>query len=137
MKHIDIIIRYPLPDQLKALIEKLETQDLDARSLRHIGNILSDLKLTRYERWVVGRAYKQVRRLSDMNRIMEEVILSQQAEESYNIAMDTNAKLRHALDSGVYAGATAAQQAAVWNGRVPQPEQSKRVVVRAKSQPNV
>ena len=120
---IDKLLRIPLPDQLKALIEKLEGQEIDARSLRKIGEFLGELKLTRYERFVVGRVYKRVRRLSDMNRLMEEIIMGQVQN---NIESDINAKLRHAMDSG------SLTSGAMWNGQVPQ-EQVKRVIVRPKA----
>jgi len=74
---IDQLLRPFVCDQLKALMEKLETQEFDARSLRKISDFLHELNLTRFERYVVGRVYKRVRRLSDMNRLMDEVILGQ------------------------------------------------------------
>jgi hypothetical protein len=133
---IDKLLQLPLPEQLKALIEKLEGQEIDARSLRKIGEFLGELKLTRYERFVVGRVYKRVRRLSDMNRIMNEIIIGE-SESGYHIGMDLNTKLRAAIDG-----------AAVWNGQVPtsqnpyqnaypqnltSPEQARRVVARPKA----
>jgi hypothetical protein len=120
---IDKLLRPFVCDQLKALMEKLETQEIDARSLRKIGDVISELKLTRFERYVVGRVYKRVRRISDMNRIMEEIIIEQ---GQYDINMDINTKLRHALDSG------SLTSGAMWNGQVPQ-EQSKRLIVRPKA----
>lgn len=121
---IDKLLQLPLPEQLKALIEKLEGQEIDARSLRKIGEFLGELKLTRYERFVVGRVYKRVRRLSDMNRIMNEIIIGE-PESDYDFNRDINAKLRAAIDSTT--------AAAMWNGAVPQPEKSKRVVVRPRA----
>ena len=125
---IDKILRPFVCDQLKALMEKLETQEIEARSLRNIGQVLSEMKLTRFERYVVGRVYKRVRRTSDMNRLMEEIIIGQPEATDYNIAQDINTKLRHALDSG------SLSVAAMWNGQVPPTTvtQAKRVVVRPK-----
>lgn len=120
---IDKLLRPFVCDQLKALMEKLETQEIDARSLRKIGDVISELKLTRFERYVVGRVYKRVRRASDMNRLMEEIIMGQVQN---NIESDINAKLRHAIDNGMSGNA-------LWNGVVPQPEQTKRVIVRPKA----
>lgn len=119
---IDKLLRPFVCDQLKALMEKLETQEIDARSLRKIGDVLSELKLSRFERYVIGRVYKRVRRVSDLNRIMEEIIIEQ---GQYDINMDINAKLRHAIDNGMSGNA-------LWNGQVPQ-EQSKRLIVRPKA----
>ena len=124
---IDKLLRPFVCDQLKALMEKLETQEIDARSLRKIGDVISELKLTRFERYVVGRVYKRVRRISDMNRIMEEIIIEQGQLEvwQYDINMDINTKLRAAIDNGMSGNA-------LWNGQVPQ-EQSKRLIVRPKA----
>ena len=133
---IDKLLRPFVADQLKALMEKLETQEIDASSLRRIGGILQELKLTRFERYVVGRVYKRVRRESDMNRLMEEIIIGQ-PETAYDMAWqrasttdlkhaDINAKLRHALDSGSLTGS------AMWNGVAPGQEQTKRVITRPK-----
>jgi uncharacterized protein (UPF0335 family) len=131
---IDKLLRPFIPDQLKALCEKLESQDFDARSLSRIKNVLSELELTRFERYIVRRVYKRVRRVHDMNRVMEEIIIGQ---TEYNISMDINEKLRHAMDSGVYTGTMAAQQAAMWNGTVPPTTvtQARRVVARPKVSP--
>ena len=119
---IDKLLRPLVCDQLKALMEKLETQEIDARSLRKIGDVLSELKLTRFERYVVGRVYKRVRRISDMNRLMEEIIMGQMQD---NIDIDINARLRAAMNNPM-------TNTALWNGQVPQ-EQSKRVIVRPKA----
>lgn len=116
---IDKLLQIPLPDQLKALIEKLEGQEIDARSLRKIGEFLTELKLTRYERFVVGRAYKRVRRLSDMNRIMNEIIIGE-PESGYDINRDINAKLRAALNSPT------TDTSALWSGAVPAQQQVKK-----------
>jgi hypothetical protein len=120
---IDKLLRPFIPDQLKALCEKLESQDFDARSLSRIKNVLSDLELTRFERFVVRRVYKRVRRAYDMNRVMEEIIIGQ---GEYDINMDINAKLRASMDSSTTTG--------VWAAVSPTTvTQSKRVVARPKA----
>ena len=132
---IDKLLRPFIPDQLKALCEKLESQDFDARSLHRIKNVLNELELTRFERFVVRRVYKRVRRAYDMNRVMEEIIIGQSEDV---ISADINAKLRASMNSGVTSAMAAqqnmardmAQQTTMWNGHVPQPEPSKRVIVR-------
>jgi hypothetical protein len=107
---IDKLLRPFIPDQLKALCEKLESQDFDARSLSRIKNVLNDLELTRFERFVVRRVYKRVRRIHDMNRVMEEIIIGQ-SEDVIN--MGINEKLQTAIDNATRTG-----------------PQHKRVVVR-------
>lgn len=140
---IDKALRVFVPDQIKALVEKIETNDFDARSLQKLKHVISELDLTRLERYVVRRAYSRMKRLRDMDRIMEEIIIGdpvQTPEQQYDMARDINAKLRHAMDSGVYTGAAAAQQNGMWNGITPQEmyrdapvkEEGKRVIVRPK-----
>jgi hypothetical protein len=98
---IDKLLRPFIPDQLKALCEKLESQDFDARSLHRIKNVLNELELTRFERFVVRRVYKRVRRAYDMNRVMEEIIIGQ---HEYDINMDINEKLQTAIDNATRTG---------------------------------
>ena len=130
---IDKLLRPFIPDQLKALCEKLESQDFDARSLHRIKNVIIELELTRFERYVVRRVYKRVRRIHDMNRVMEEIIIGQSEDV---ISADINAKLRASMDSAVYTGRLA-QQNAMWNGEVPPTTvtQARRVVARPKVSP--
>ncbi len=120
---IDKLLRPFVCDQLKALMEKLETQEFDTRSLKNLGALINELELTRFERYVVRRVYKRVRRMHDMNRIIEEVVIGQ---GQYNISMDLNTKLRAAMDSSTTTG--------VWAAVSPTTvTQSKRVVARPKA----
>ena len=122
---IDQLLRPFVCDQLKALMEKLETQEFDTRSLKNLGGLINELELTLFERYVVRRVYKRVRRMHDMNRIIEEVVIGQ---GQYNINTDLNTKLRAAIDNGMSGNA-------MWNGTVPPTTvtQSKRVVVRPRA----
>jgi hypothetical protein len=128
---IDKLLRPLVCDQIKALVEKIEANDFDARSLQKLKLFVSELDLTRLERFVVRRAYSRMKRLRDMDRIMEEIIIGQIQD---NIDTDINAKLRAAMGSTV-------TNTALWNGQVPldpreiygHPEQSKRVVVRPRA----
>ena len=108
---IDKLLRPLVCDQLKALMEKLESQEFDTRSLKNLGILINELELTLFERYVVRRVYKRVRRMHDMNRIIEEVVIGQ---GQWNVNMDINAKLREVMDASSPSTIT----------------QSKRVVVR-------
>ena len=114
---IDKLLRPFVCDQLKALMEKLETQEFDTRSLKYLGGLINELELTLFERYVVRRVYKRIRRMHDMNRIIEEIIIGQ---GEYNINTDINAKLRAAMDAGM-------------TGTTLTAPQGKRVVVRPKA----
>ena len=111
---IDKLLRPLVCDQLKALMEKLESQEFDTRSLKNLGILISELELTRFERYVVHRVYKRVRRMHDMNRIIEEVVIGQ---GQWDVNMDINAKLREVMDASSPSTIT----------------QSKRVIVRPRA----
>jgi hypothetical protein len=114
---IDQLLRPFVCDQLKALMEKLETQEFDTRSLKYLGGLINELELTLFERYVVRRVYKRIRRMHDMNRIIEEVVIGQ---GEYNINTDINTKLRAAIDAGM-------------TGTTLTAPQGKRVVVRPRA----
>ena len=111
---IDKLLRPFVCDQLKALMEKLESQEFDTRSLVKLGSFLQEIRLTRFERYVVHRVYRRVKRMHDMNRIIEEIIIGQTESD---INMDINAKLREVMDASSPSTMT----------------QSKRVVVRPRA----
>jgi hypothetical protein len=58
MKLTEKILRAPLPDQLKALLEKFDG-DFDASHLRALKNLADEPSFTRYERLMLRRAYKE------------------------------------------------------------------------------
>lgn len=58
MKLTEKLLRHPLPDQLKALLEKFDG-DFDASHLRALKNLASEPSFTRYERLMLRRAYKE------------------------------------------------------------------------------
>ena len=60
MKLTEKILRRPLPDQLKALLEKFDG-DFDASHLRALKSLASEETFTWYERRMLERAYKNAR----------------------------------------------------------------------------
>ena len=58
MKLTEKLLRHPLPDQLKALLEKFDG-DFDASHLRALKSLASEPSFTRYERLMLRRAYKE------------------------------------------------------------------------------
>lgn len=58
MKMIEKMLRAPLPNQLKALLEKFDG-DFDASHLRALKNLADEPSFTRYERLMLRRAYKE------------------------------------------------------------------------------
>jgi hypothetical protein len=60
MKLTEKILRAPLPDQLKALLEKFDG-DFDASHLRALKNLADEETFTWYERHMLKRAHKMAR----------------------------------------------------------------------------
>jgi len=60
MKFTEKILRRPLPDQLKALLEKFDG-DFDASHLRALKNLADEETFTWYERRMLTRAHKMAR----------------------------------------------------------------------------
>jgi hypothetical protein len=77
MKFIEKLLRYPLPDQLKALLEKFDG-DFDASHLRALKNLADEETFTWYERRMLKRAHKMARvkleRDSALNTAMSVVL---------------------------------------------------------------
>lgn len=70
---LERLLRYPLPDQIKALCEKIDLlEGDDASSLVKIENLLLSLRF--YERFMVGRALHKAQRARVLNHAMEIVI---------------------------------------------------------------
>jgi hypothetical protein len=83
MKTIEKMLRAPLPDQLKALLEKFDTE-FDASHLRKLGMLADEKSLTWYERRMLDRAYrkasKELNRANTLNAAML-VVLNRKKEE--------------------------------------------------------
>ena len=60
MKLTEKLLRHPLPDQLKALLEKFDG-DFDASHLRALKNLADEETFTWYERRMLTRAHKIAR----------------------------------------------------------------------------
>jgi predicted DNA-binding ArsR family transcriptional regulator len=70
---LERLLRYPLPDQIKALCEKIDLlDDDDASSLAKIDDLIDHMRF--YERLIARRAIKLKKRARVLNRAMELVI---------------------------------------------------------------
>lgn len=88
---LEKLLRAPLPEQIVALLEKLE-QNLDASHLEKVENLLEShaTKLTGYERWVIKRQmrknYHALRRERTLNNVMSIVVDRPTDEEERRLA---------------------------------------------------
>lgn len=88
---LEKLLRVRLPEQIIALIEKLE-QDPDASHLEKVVRLLniSEAVFTRLERWALKRAVRKcqnvLRREQTLNRVMRIVINEQDQDQEKKIA---------------------------------------------------
>jgi hypothetical protein len=87
MKLTEKILRRPLPDQLKALLEKFDG-DFDASHLRALKNLADEPSFTRYEQFMLKRTYKDARmkldRDSALNVAMSVVLNLKEKEDQHS-----------------------------------------------------
>ena len=85
---IEKILRAPLPDQLKALLEKLDS-DPDASSIKKVNSFVHMYAryLTRYERMVFRRSIARINRKLLMEEAMA-IVINQPAPETYTYQSD-------------------------------------------------
>jgi hypothetical protein len=71
---LEKLLRLPLPDQIKAVLEKIES--LDETSSHHVISewVNGTPYLTSYERWVINRALHKRDRAYMLNQAMEIVL---------------------------------------------------------------
>ena len=69
---LERLLRYPLPDQIKALCEKIEADPDDASFLAKVESLLPHMHF--YERIIVRRALYVKQRVRFLNYVMEIVI---------------------------------------------------------------
>jgi hypothetical protein len=98
---LEKLLRARLPEQIVALVEKLE-QDPDTSHLQRVEWLLKtdSSRFTRYERWVIKRALRKsqdvVRREETLNRVMSIVINEPVKEKGPDVSMYPNPGLQGA-----------------------------------------
>ena len=86
MKLTEKILRRPLPDQLKALLEKFDG-DFDASHLRALKSLTDEETFTWYERHMLKRAYKDARMKLDRGHALNAamtVVLNLKEEDPHS-----------------------------------------------------
>ena len=112
---LEKLLRFPLPDQIKAVMEKIES--LDETSSHHVISewVNGTPYLTSYERWVINRALHKRDRAYMLNQAME-VVLGRDPH--------SNDILKSKFESGVYRAPIRMQSA--------EPRKKVEVVLREK-----
>jgi hypothetical protein len=101
MKFTEKLLRYPLPDQLKAVLEKFDG-DFDASHLKKLDALSESRGFTWYERRMLSRAYHKAKRNMALNDAME-------------IVLNLNPRREIVVQPKGTTGITTA----MWNGTVP------------------
>ena len=105
MKFTEKLLRHPLPEQIKAVLEKFDG-DFDASHLRKLDSLADSRGFTRYERYMLQRAYHRAKRDLALNEAME-------------LVLNLNPRREIVVQPKGTTGITTAE----WNGTVP-PQQS-------------
>jgi hypothetical protein len=80
---LEKLLRFPLPDQLKAVAEKIDSLD-DASSDGRISSwVRSSSSLSKYERWVLRRALRRRERVMTLCEAMTLVITPEPTHGDY------------------------------------------------------
>jgi hypothetical protein len=110
MKFTEKLLRHPLPEQLKAVLEKFDG-DFDASHLRKLDSLAGSRGFTRYERYMLQRAYRRAKRDLALNEAME-------------LVLNLNPRREILVQPKGTTGITTAE----WNGTVPYQQQMDAVV---------
>ena len=107
MKFTEKLLRYPLPDQLKALLEKFDG-DFDASHLIALKGLAGEPSFTRYEQIMLRRAYRsaqvKLERTHALDTAMTVVLNLKDEKEDAHSAWYSNPVKNPYL--GVISGAT-------------------------------
>ena len=81
---LEKLLRLPLPDQIKAVLEKIESLD-ETSSTTRITRWVRDSQstLTRYERWAIKRALRKRERVVTLCQAMALVITPEPTHDEY------------------------------------------------------
>ena len=110
MKFTEKLLRHPLPEQIKAVLEKFDG-DFDASHLRKLDSLADSRGFTRYERYMLQRAYRRAKRDLALNEAME-------------LVLNLNPRREIVVQPEGTTGITTA----MWNGTVPYQQQMDAVV---------
>lgn len=112
---LEKLLRAPLPEQVVALLEKLE-QDPDASHLKKVERLLEyhATKLTGYERWIIKRQlrknYREIRRVETLNNVMS-IVINDRSDEEEQLRLEQERQAKRANMYASMAQHAAAQQA--------------------------
>ncbi len=101
------LLRFPIPDQIKALLEKIDSEGaaLDSSSRRKIESLIHVDNLTRYERYLLKQGLAKYERAKTLDKAMC-IVLNQ--EDERDKAEQIISKMTTAMWNGTVPGQHAA-----------------------------
>ena len=111
------LLRFPVPDQIKALLEKIDSEGaaLDSSSRRKIESLIHVDNLTRYERYLLKQGLAKYERAKTLDKAMCIVLNEKDERDLMEQRMD---KLAEATSGALNAGMNGTT-VAMWNGQSP------------------
>jgi len=102
------LLRFPVPDQIKALLEKIDNEGaaLDSSSRRKIESLIHVDNLTRYERYLLKQGLAKYERAKTLDKAMC-IVLNQ--EDERDKAEQIISKMTTAMWNGAVPGQNAVQ----------------------------
>ena len=111
------LLRFPVPDQIKALLEKIDSEGaaLDSSSRRKIESLIREDNLTRYERYLLKQGLAKYERAKTLDKAMCIVLNEKDERDLIDERLDKFAGITSAALGAGMNGTTVA----MWNGAVP------------------
>ena len=111
------LLRFPIPDQIKALLEKIDSEGaaLDSSSRRKIESLIREDNLTRYERYLLKQGLAKYERAKTLDKAMCIVLNEKDERDFIDERLDKFAGITSAALGAGMNGTTVA----MWNGNSP------------------
>ena len=111
------LLRLPIPDQIKALLEKIDSEGaaLDSSSRRKIESLIHEDNLTRYERYLLKRGLVKYERAKTLDRAMC-IVLNEKDERDL---IDGRLEKFAGITSTALGAGMNGTTVAMWNGSSP------------------
>ena len=108
------LLRFPIPDQIKALLEKIDSEGaaLDSSSRRKIESLIREDNLTRYERYLLKQGLAKYERAKTLDKAMCIVLNEKDERDLIDERLDKFAGITPAAVTAGLRGGTVA----MWNG---------------------
>ena len=110
------LLRFPVPDQIKALLEKIDSEGaaLDSSSRRKIESLIREDNLTRYERYLLKQGLAKYERAKTLDKAMC-IVLNEKDERDL---IDERLPMFDGITSAALGAGMNGTTVAMWNGAI-------------------